>query len=141
MYLTSSNGSKVLLEFLRNLTPQVLLLSSALILFSIWQEKPDSYIFLVLAIGMSAMCLMAMYANANNFIDNAISDLDVLAAERDRLNSESIHGFARIRKLTAYTWKEKRGAFLELAIAICFIYITLFVVLVASVVAAFRTLK
>jgi len=80
MYLLSKDGSRHLLEFLRNLTPQVLLLSSALIIFVLWRKSPESYVYLVLFVGVSAMCVVAAIANSGNFMDNAFSHSAAIAA-------------------------------------------------------------
>lgn len=73
MYLLSKEGSRHLLEFLRNLIPQGLLLSSALLLFVFWKRIHDVYLYLVVFAGISVMCIVASIANINNFMDNAFS--------------------------------------------------------------------
>ena len=140
MYLLSKDGSRHLMEFLRNLTPQVLLLSSALVIFVLWRKHPATYWYLILFIGVSVMCIVAALANSGNFLDNAVSHAAAIAEERDRLKAESVNGFARLRRILAYIWREERGAFLEAVIAILFIYIALVVILVASVTSAIRAL-
>jgi len=141
MYLLSKEGSRHLLEFLRNLTAQVLLLSSALLLFVIWRKDPGSYLYLVLFLGVSVMCIIAIMANANNFMDNAFSHSAAIAQERDRLKAESIHGVARLRQIVKYIWAEKRGTFVELVVAMFFVYGALLAILIASVTAAMRALR
>lgn len=140
MYLLSKDGSRHLLEFLRNLTPQVLLLSSALVIFVIWRKSPGNYLYLALFLGVAVMCTVAAIANSGNFMDNAFSHSAAIAAERDRLKQESVQGLARLRGIVSYIWRERRGTFFELAIAVLFVYGALIVVLVASVTAALRTL-
>jgi hypothetical protein len=140
MYLLSKDGSRHLLEFLRNLTPQVLLLSSALVIFVLWRKSPESYVYLVLFVGVSAMCVVAAIANSGNFMDNAFSHSVAIAAERDRLKSESVHGFSRLRGIIAYIWREKRSTLVELAVAMIFVYGALIVILIASVTTAMRAL-
>jgi hypothetical protein len=88
MYLLSKEGNRHLLEFLRNLTPQVLLLSTALLLFIFWEKRPQAYWYLMLAVGVSVMCLVGVVANVNNLMDNAFSHAAAIAAERDRLDAE-----------------------------------------------------
>lgn len=106
MYLLSKEGSRHLLEFLRNLIPQVLLLSSALLLFVFWKRIHDVYPYLVVFAGISVMCIVASIANINNFMDNAFSQSAAIATERDRLKSESIDGYVRIRRILRFIWKK-----------------------------------
>lgn len=140
MYLLSKEGSRHLLEFLRNLTPQVLLLSSALVLYVLWRKNPAGYIYFVLFLGISVMCVIALLANMNNFLDNAFSHAADIAAERDRLKAESIHGMSRIGFILRYIWKHRRGTFVEFFVVLSFIYGALFALLIASVVAASRAM-
>ncbi|MGH8244053.1 MAG: hypothetical protein ACRETY_11980 [Steroidobacteraceae bacterium] len=140
MYLLSKDGRRHLLEFLRNLTPQVLLLSSALLLFVFWKRNPDAYLYLVLFVGISVMCIVAGIANINNFMDNAFSHSAAIAAERDRLKSESIDGSARIRQILRFIWKEKRGTLAEVLVAMLFVYGALIAILIASMITTMRAL-
>ncbi|MEO6104285.1 MAG: hypothetical protein ABIP44_11710 [Pseudoxanthomonas sp.] len=141
MYLLSKDGSKHLLEFLRNLTPQVLLLSSAFILFAIWDRSSNAHIYLILFVGIVAMCILAIVANMNNFLDNAFSHSADIAAERDRLKGESIHGARRIRFIVKYIWTDKRGTFIELLVVLGLIYGAIFAILVASVASALKAMS
>jgi hypothetical protein len=141
MFLLSKEGNRHLLEFLRNLTPQVLLLSTCLILYILWRKNPDSYVYLVLSVAIAVMCIAAIAANANNFLDNAFSHSAAIAAERDRLKAAASNGRASIRQIIRYIWREKRGTFFELAIAVIFLYSALFAILVTAVATASRALQ
>lgn len=141
MYLISKEGSRHLLEFLRNLTPQVLLLSSAVILCFYWFEKQGSLVYLILSVGVVIMCAFATIANANNFIDNAFSHTEAIANERDRLESNSVDGIKRVLGLIRYIWSEKPGTIIEIAIVFLFVYGALTAVVVASISTAIRLWK
>jgi len=141
MFLFSKEGSRHLLEFLRNLTPQVLLLSTSFVLYILWRKSPDSYGYIALLVAISAMCLAAIVANANNFLDNAFSHSAAIAAERDRLKATAPDGRASIRQIIRYIWNEKRGTFFELAIAVVFLYSALFAILIAAVTTASNAMK
>jgi hypothetical protein len=141
MFLFSKEGSRHLLEFLRNLTPQVLLLSTCLILYVLWRKSPASYVYLILAVAIVGMCIAAIVANANNFLDNAFSHSAAIAAERDRLKAAASNGRASIRQIIRYIWREKRGTFFELAIAVTFLYGALFAILIAASATASRALQ
>lgn len=141
MYLLSKDGSRHLLEFLRNLTPQVLLISSALIVYVVWRSDPGAYFYLAGFIGLSAMCVLAAVANSNNFMDNAFSHSAAIAAERDRLSAASVHGVARLRAITAYIWREKPSTVVELIAAMLLVYGSLIVILVASFTTAMKVVQ
>ena len=141
MFLLSKEGSRHLLEFLRNLTPQVLLLSTSLVLYILWRKSPTSYGYLILFFAISGMCLAAIVANANNFLDNAFSHSAAIAEERDRLKAASTSGRASIRQIIHYIWVEKRGTFFELTIVVIFLYSALFAILIAAVTTASKALK
>jgi hypothetical protein len=140
MYLLSREGRRHLLEFLRNLTPQVLLLSTTLVLYALWHKNSSLYFYLVLAIGTAALCIVAIVANADNFLDNAFSHSAAIAAERDRLKQDSTNGRASIRQIVFYIWREKRGTLVELAIAIVFLYSALFAILITGLTTAAKAL-
>lgn len=130
-----------MLEFLRNLTPQVLLLSACLILYMLWKNSPNSYVYLVHSIAVAIMCVAAAVANGNNFLDNAFSHTAAIAAERDRLKSEAKNGRASVRQIIRYIWREKRSTFFELLIAIVFLYSALFIILITAVVSVSRAFR
>ena len=141
MYLLSKEGNRHLLEFLRNLTPQVLLLSTALLLFIFWEKRPQAYWYLMLAVGVSVMCLVGVVANVNNLMDNAFSHAAAIAAERDRLETESINGLSRIVWIIRFIWKEKPSTVVELLVVIVFVYSAMITILIASLMAANRALQ
>lgn len=141
MFLLSKEGNRHLLEFLRNLTPQVLLLSTCLILYILWRRAPHSYLYLILSVTTAGICVAAIVANANNFLDSAFSHSAAIAAERDRLKASAPNGRASIRQIVGYIWREKRGTFFELVIAVIFLYGALLAILVAAVATASRALR
>ena len=141
MYLLSREGSRHFLEFLRNLTPQVLFLSTTFILYFWWRRSPTVYLYFALFITTACVCIAAIVANANNFLDNAFSQSVAIAAERDRVKETSETGRASISQIIKYIWNEKRSAVYELAIALACIYGALFAILVTALVTASRALK
>ena len=141
MYLLSKEGNRHLLEFLRNLTPQVLLLSTALLLCIFWEKSPQAYWYLLLLGGVSVMCVAAVVANVNNFMDNAFTHAAAIATERDRLETESINGLSRIIWIIRFIWKEKPSTVVELLVAIIFVYSALIAILIASLMAANRAIQ
>ena len=140
MYLLSKEANRHLLDFLRNLTPQALLLSTALILYALWRRN-DSAIYLVLCFGIATIFVMAAVANANNFLDNAFSHSSAIATERDRLKGESPSGRASVRRIIHYIWIHKRATLFEFVVALAVIYGALFTILITAVASAVRVVE
>lgn len=137
MYLISTQGSRHLLEFLRNLTPQVLLLTTALVLFVLWQ-KNGGFLYPALFFAVVGVFLMALIANASNFLDNAFADAVAIAAERDRQKAAAADGRVSASEMVRYIWKEKPRALVEFLIASVVIYVALAAILLAAFLAALR---
>lgn len=138
MYLLSENGRRHLLEFLRNLTPQVLLLSTTIVLFVLWKRSQHGVWFFVLFVGTALLFLLAARANIENFLDNAFSSAADIAAERDRLKGEKINGARRIRGILGYIWRERRKTLFELALVLAIVYGSIISILITAVATASR---
>jgi hypothetical protein len=138
IYLISSDGRRHLLEFLRNLTPQVLLLSTAIILYALWQKSSGNHHLLAFSIGTGIICLLAACANAENFLDNAFSEAAAIAAERDRLKEHEPGRRARLAQVVRYIWRYKRVTFFELLISAVVLYAALYSVFIAALFTAIR---
>lgn len=133
------SGRAAFLEFLRNLTPMILLTSISLVTWvqldftridlSNWVLTAAFYICTVTA-------LLAFYANVSAFMDNGfISPLDLTRAAR-RLR---LRGHSRLKILggmAALTWRVKKAIFLEAFFGLLVIYAGLFVGAMSAVNAA-----
>ena len=141
MYLLSENGRRHLLEFLRNLTPQALLLSTAIVLYAEWRRSPHvSWFLWLLIVGVTLLFLLAFRANIENFLDNGFSTAADIAAERDRLKGEEVHGAARIRAILSYIWRERPATILEFVVLLAIIYGAMISILYTAVAAATRSI-
>lgn len=140
MYLLSENGRRHLLEFLRNLTPQVLLLSTAIVLFVLWKRSQHGAWYFTLFVGTALLFLLAARANIENFLDNSFSSAADIAAERDRLKGQEVHGAKRIRDILRYIWREKRKTFFEMALVLAIIYGAMISILITAAVTASRAI-
>lgn len=138
MYLLSENGRRHLLEFLRNLTPQVLLLSTAIVLFVLWKRSQPGVWYFTLFVGTTLLFLLAARANIENFLDNGFSSAADIAAERDRLKGAEVHGAKRIRGILRYIWRERRKTLLEMALVLAVVYGSMISILITAVVTASR---
>lgn len=133
MHLLTANGRKALLEFLRNLTPQVLLLSCALYFYVQWSAKQDYWSF-ALFLGLTGLAIMAAFANMDSFLSSAFSQSDWVAQQRGELAEKGL--IRRIWRLMTLIAKHKPVTFIELLVALIVIYgasATLLVTAVATV--------
>lgn len=140
MYLLSENGRRHLLEFLRNLTPQVLLLSTAILLFVLWKRGQPGVWYFTLFVGTTLLFLLAARANIENFLDNGFSSAADIAAERDRLKGEEVDGAKRIGAILLYIWRERRKTLLEMALVLAVVYGAIISILMTAVVNASRAI-
>lgn len=133
MHLLTTNGRKALLEFLRNLTPQVLLLSCALYFYVQWSAK-HGYWSLALFLGLTGLAIMAAFANMDSFLGSAFSQSDWVVQQRDELAEKGLA--RRIWRLVTLIAKHKPVTFVELLVALVVIYgasATLLVTAIATV--------
>ena len=133
MHLLTNNGRKALLEFLRNLTPQVLLLSCALYFYVQWSAKQGYWSF-ALFLGLTELAIMAAFANMDSFLSSAFSQSDWVAQQRDELAEKGL--IRRIWRLMTLIAKHKPVTFIELLVALIVIYgasATLLVTAIATV--------
>ena len=140
MYLLSKEGRKHLLEFLRNLTPQVLLLSTFFILLIQGASGDRPVLNYLMAALVACLLAMAISANVENLLDNAISSSKPIAAERDRLKDSETSRRLRVWNLVKYIWSHHKSAFIELILAIAVLYFGLFAVFISALAAARRAL-
>lgn len=140
MYLFSADGRRHFLEYLRNLTPQVLLLSTAMIEYWLWKQN-HAVVYALLCTGTGLIALLAVWANLENFLDNGFSSSADIAAERDRLKGEEIHGVSRIRGILGYIWRERRRTVFELAVVLFIIYGAVLSILMTALVTMLRTVR
>lgn len=135
MKLLVPDGRKALLEFLRNLTPQILLLSSAIVLV-VGAGKPEAMspmMSYALAGGLFIVWLLAFFANFENFLDSSFSDSKFVSAERRRVILTEKSPLKRIGKLLYSIAKHSKITFVELLLAMVIIYVSMFTVLISAI--------
>lgn len=116
-------GRKALLEFLRNLTPQILFMSLAFILGA--KLDLSHFEFSLKGLQQAApfvMCVLvvlgAMMANVTLFIDSAINSNESLDSEAERIKAMKLKALPRTLQLILAAWKFKKLAFLEVVLAL-----------------------
>ena len=127
------------LEFLRNLTPQILLFSIAIIMGSkldltkfdlgnTWNTLP--FIFVMGTFFAAAVANMFMFIEGSC---RSIADID---DESKRLHSEGIKGLAHLKELGALLFKRSKVLFFEVAVALLVVQVGFLAVIVTSIQAA-----
>jgi hypothetical protein len=116
MFFGESRGA--FLEFLRNLTPQIVLLTASLILgYRIDFSAPELSLTGLGNVFPFAVCMLmfigAFVANATQFIDRAISSNELLNIEVQRIRAQGVRGVLLIRRLVAAAWTHKPRVFWE----------------------------
>ena len=137
-------GRAAFLEFLRNLTPMVLMLSIAILTWaqldfrrfdvSNWSLTMTFYICALTAI-------LSFGANTLAFLDNAF--LPPLGLERAarRLRRRGHTRMPLIRAMVTLAWRVKPAVFLEVVVALFVVYASLFVGVMSAISAATTALR
>lgn len=124
------------LEFLRNLTPQILLLSIAIITFAkldltkfdlgnIWNT-----VFFFSVIGTF---FTAVVANMFMFIEGSCRSFDDIDNESKRLHSEGIVGLAYLKALGCLLFKRSKLLLFEVVVALLVVHVGFLAVFVKSI--------
>lgn len=127
------------LEFLRNLTPQILLFSIAIIMGSkldltkfdldnTWNTLP--FIFFI------GTFFAAAVANMFMFIEGSCRSLTGIDEESKRLRSEGINGLAYLKELGVLLFKKSKLLFFEVAVALLVVQVGFLAVFITSIQAA-----
>lgn len=134
MIFTTAKGA--FLEFLRNLTPQVLLLSIALVYatnldlnrFDFSNFKGTLPFILVMAVFLSAAV-----ANMLNFVENSIVSLDGVDEKSKALHGEGIKGWKHIKALFTHLCGKGKLFIAEVLITILIVQVGFLVVTITSI--------
>ena len=138
MHLLSKNGRTALLTFLRNLTPQALLLSVGLVLYIRWTST-HAIAEIVLAACTLTVVLMAIIANLDEFLDSAFSQSEAIAGQLGAVKKDEPSVAKRIWKVLKFIAREKPITLIEVLIAFFVIYIAMIAVLYTAIHAAARS--
>ncbi|MBX8517961.1 hypothetical protein [Pseudomonas cichorii] len=124
---------KALLEFLRNLTPQVLFLTLAFIFsskldLSKFDLSFEGFKRTMPFLSCALVFAGAFLANMTQFIEAALTTPDELKPITDEITLQEIKFWPRIWKLTAAAWKHNKLGFLEVVLVLIITYIAFFAV-------------
>lgn len=132
------DGRKAFLEFLRNLTPQILFLTLSLVVGS----KLDLSKFQIDASGFGnalpfAVCLLIFFgaaiANMSMFIESALTSTERLKTETEAIEKKGLKGLVLIWALLCTAWKHNKLAFFQLALSLLIIEFAFVAVFVVSI--------
>jgi hypothetical protein len=134
------------LEFLRNLTPQILLFSIALIMATrldlrSFSFAPDDVVRALPFSLVMFMFLAAVTANTSLFIEKAATSAKWADAKSIELREQGIRGAELQAKLLKALWKENKKAFAEVLLLLLIVQVGLVAVLLMSIPTAANLLQ
>jgi hypothetical protein len=142
------NQRAAFLEFLRNLTPQILFLTVAFVTGSrlnldVWQLdiqgiKNASPYFLSLATFIGAAV-----ANVTLFMEKALTSSEALDIEVQRIKARQINIWEKFKALLFASWTHNRGVFAQVALTLIFIqagFVSVAFIAIQSTVSALKAL-
>lgn len=134
----TGEARRAFLEFLRNLTPQILFLTLAFI-FGVKLDltRLDLSSQGIANAAPSVMCLIvflgATFANLSLFIDAAITSNVALDQRVEAIKQEHLKAWKRTAKLICAAWKHNKPAFFQLFLVVIIVEVALVAVLMAAI--------
>ena len=124
-------GRAAFLEFLRNLTPQIIFLTlSLLAAVKIDFRKPqldwEGFLNLLPFVSCVLIFFGALLANSTRFLETAVSSNEQLDIEIRRIRAKELGTYDAIVALISATWRLNRGVFAEIALVFFFTYVGLY---------------
>lgn len=137
-------GRTAFLDFLRNLSPQVLLLTIAAIsshklTFTCCYASNAKLTFL--AICFYFVWGAAVWANTSLFIKNCLVPAKTFDDESRMLAYAGVRGWRNTRAVLVFAWKNERSIFLEILIIAVVVEIALVMVMLTAIASANNLLK
>lgn len=143
MYILKE-GRAAFLEFLRNLSPQVLLLTIAAIsshnlTFTCCYAANAKLTFL--AICFYVVWGAAVWANTSLFIKNCLAPAKTFDDESRRLVYAGVRGWRNMRAVLVFAWQNERWIFLQILVIAVVVEIALVMVMLTAIGSANSLLK
>jgi hypothetical protein len=127
------------LEFLRNLTPQILLFSIAIIMgtkLDLMKFDLSNTWSTMLFITFMGTFFAAAIANMFMFIEGACRSIEEIDEKSKRLHSDGITGLAYTKELGVQLFKKSKVLFIELAVVMLIVQVGFLAVTISSIQAA-----
>jgi len=140
------NERAALLEFLRNLTPQVLLLTCAFFLGSQldWStvRLTTGGLGLTFAFWMcGVLWLAAFMANLTRFLESAVSSTEELDIAAERIRRSDGGTMSKLRSVLIAAWRHNKRGLFQAAVVVLFAYASILPVILMAVHGASSLLK
>lgn len=129
-------GRSAYLEFLRNLTPQALLLSFALVAGRDLQPSccyPENFKRTAVFFCFLFIWAMAVWANSSIFIEKYLVSVDRINRASRLLIRKGVKGLKGLRALLLFSWRSERSIFWEAVIVFLVVEFGLVVVVMAAI--------
>ena len=137
-------GRSAFLEFLRNLTPAVLLTSLAVLLWARLDFRNIDYgnwVPTMAFFGCALTAALAFYANVSAFLDHAFSPAPGLDKAMRRLRKRGHPTRSLLSALVALTWRRQRVVFFEVVLVLVVVYAGMFGATISALNAAVAALR
>jgi hypothetical protein len=146
MWLFNENGRKAYLEFLRNLTPQVLLLSFFLFLgVRLGGLPPENtgvqWLGYIIMICFGGMWALAFAANAHNLYEAVMQNEKGVKEYKSELTRDGIKGWRFGWNLLSYSFRDHPRLVCEVALIIFIIFVANFLAVFSGVFMSLGYLK
>lgn len=130
-------GRAAFLEFLRNLTPQILFLAATLVAgapldYSRLQFDWPGIKNLLAVLACGAVFLGAMAANMTKFLDDTLHSTENLDIEVRRLRAKHERLFDRLRAIVKAAWRLNRVVFIQAVLAMVVVQASTFAVAITA---------
>ncbi|MGE8449993.1 MAG: hypothetical protein ACN6OP_05070 [Pseudomonadales bacterium] len=130
------NGRAPYLDFLRNLTPQAVILSVALIAGRNLEPTccyPENFKQTVIYICFLLMWIAALWANSSIFIEKYLVSTDKLNRVARTLSKLGVKGFGNLKLVAVYSWRKERMIFVEALVVFAIVELGLVTVVFSAV--------
>lgn len=146
MWFFRREGRATYLEFLRNLTPQILLFAVIVLIGEKLSSRPLesglwNTVAIVILISFAIMWVLAFAANGSLLYDKAIDSCPDIAQHKSKLKNEGIKGARLAWKSFKFTFDNHPLLILEVVIIIFVIYAATILAMVSGVMTALGFLK
>lgn len=137
-------GRSAFLEFLRNLTPTVLLTSLAVVLavqLDFRRFDPSNWVATVAFFCTVLTAILALYANVSAFLDHAFTPTPDIDRALQKLRYRRHRPRKMLGALVALTWRRRPIVFFEVILALVIVFAGWFGAAISALTAAISALR
>ena len=137
-------GRAPLLDFLRNLTPQAVLLSFVLVIGSKLEPTccfPENASNTIIFLSFLAILLAAIWSNSSLFVENYLISVKRIERASKLLKRLGVTGIINLWAILKYAWRFQRIVFVEVVVVFIVLEFGIVTVLISALNAATTLLK